>query len=99
MSETNVIEIRKYQNRKLYDTNNAKYVSLGEILDYVRGGSSVKVLNKDTKENITNCVLFAALVELEKTKINNESEATKNILVSAIRSGTGTFTGLLAELL
>ena len=60
--------IKKYANRKLYDTEEKKYVNLSEISRLIREGAEVKVINNNTKEDITSLVLAQIIVEQEKTK-------------------------------
>jgi len=60
--------IKKYANRKLYDTKEKKYVNLSEISRLIREGAEVKVIDNNTKEDITSLVLAQIIVEQEKTK-------------------------------
>jgi polyhydroxyalkanoate synthesis repressor PhaR len=60
--------IKKYSNRKLYDTKEKKYVNLSEISRLIREGVDLKVMDNKTKEDITSLVLAQIIVEQEKTK-------------------------------
>jgi len=60
--------IKKYSNRKLYDTKEKKYVNLSEISRLIREGAEVKVIDNETKEDITSLILAQIIVEQEKTK-------------------------------
>ena len=60
--------IKKYSNRKLYDTKEKKYVNLSEVSRLIREGAEVKVIDNKTKEDITSLVLAQIIVEQEKTK-------------------------------
>jgi len=60
--------IKKYANRKLYDTKEKKYVNLSEISRLIREGVDLKVIDNKTKEDITSLVLAQIIVEQEKTK-------------------------------
>jgi len=60
--------IKKYANRKLYDTEEKKYVNLSEISRLIREGVDLKVVDNKTKEDITSLVLAQIIVEQEKTK-------------------------------
>lgn len=83
--------IKKYGNRKLYDTEASKYVTLTDIIGYVKGGDSVQVVSNNTKQDITGEVLFNALVEQEKgTSLPVES------LVGLIR-GPGSLSGYISN--
>ena len=60
--------IKKYSNRKLYDTKEKKYVNLSEVSRLIREGVDLKVVDNKTKEDITSLVLAQIIVEQEKTK-------------------------------
>ena len=60
--------IKKYANRKLYDVKEKKYVNLSEISRLIREEVEVKVIDNNTKEDITSLVLAQIIVEQEKTK-------------------------------
>ena len=58
-----VKEIRKYENRKLYDVESSSYVSMLELSDMVAGGARVRVSCDLTSRDITSEVLSRALYE------------------------------------
>lgn len=60
--------IKKYSNRKLYDTKEKKYINLAEISKLIREGEEVKVIDNETKEDITSLILAQIIVEQEKSK-------------------------------
>jgi len=60
--------IKKYSNRKLYDTNEKKYVNLSEMSRLIRAGTELKVIDNQTKEDITHLILAQIILEQEKTK-------------------------------
>jgi polyhydroxyalkanoate synthesis repressor PhaR len=60
--------IKKYLNRKLYDTKEKKYVNLSEISRLIREGIDLKVIDNHSKKDITSLVLAQIIVEQEKTK-------------------------------
>jgi hypothetical protein len=45
--------IKRYANRKLYDTRSSRYVTLPQIAELVRGGEDVQIIDNRTKENLT----------------------------------------------
>ena len=49
--------IKRYANRKLYDTSESRYVKLEEIADMVDRGEEVKIIDNETKEDITRISL------------------------------------------
>lgn len=58
--------IRRYQNRKLYDTQASRYVTLDEIAEMVKEGIDVKVIDNRTKKDLTALTLTQILFEEEK---------------------------------
>ena len=64
MLETHVI--KKYSNRKLYDTYTRRYVTLDVIADLLRDGHEVRVLDRNTGEDITAVTLSQILLDMER---------------------------------
>lgn len=58
--------IKRYPNRKLYDTAARQYVSLGDLARMIRHNESVQVVDHATGEDVTNLVLVQIIVEQEK---------------------------------
>ena len=63
---TSKIVIKKYENRRLYDSTNSRYVNLEEVAGMVRSGREVQVVDAKTKEDITRTVLTQIIVEETK---------------------------------
>jgi polyhydroxyalkanoate synthesis repressor PhaR len=59
--------VKRYGNRKLYDTSESRYVTLEEIGRWVKGGEDVKILENDTGEDLT-AVTFAQIILEEERK-------------------------------
>ncbi len=58
--------IKRYTNRKLYDTEESRYVTLEEIAQMIKGGAEVKVVDNRTKEDLTSVTLAQIIFEEEK---------------------------------
>ena len=58
--------IRRYSNRKLYDTEESRYITLDEIGAFLRSGGEVQVLDSRTGEDITAVTLAQVLLGEEK---------------------------------
>jgi len=58
--------IKRYQNRKLYDTLASTYVTLDDIADMIKAGEDVKVLDNKTKKDLTSLTLTQIIFEEEK---------------------------------
>jgi polyhydroxyalkanoate synthesis repressor PhaR len=59
--------IKRYDNRKLYDTETSEYVSLSDIADLVRSGKTVEVVDNATGEDITAQTLTQIILEEGKS--------------------------------
>ncbi len=57
------ILIKKYDNRRLYCVEEARYVSLTEIRDFLQRGDKVKVVEKTTGKDITKYILMQVMLE------------------------------------
>lgn len=55
--------IKKYENRRLYDTTNSRYVNLEEVAEMLRQGADVQAVDATTGEDITRLVLTQIIVE------------------------------------
>jgi|ERR1035438_3092100 polyhydroxyalkanoate synthesis repressor PhaR len=64
--ESRKIVIKKYENRRLYDTSNSRYVNLDDIAQIVREGSEVRVIDAVSGEDLTRLVMTQIVVESAK---------------------------------
>jgi polyhydroxyalkanoate synthesis repressor PhaR len=55
--------IRKYPNRRLYDTSSGRYVNLDDVALLIRRGADVQVVDARTGEDLTRVVLTQIIVE------------------------------------
>jgi polyhydroxyalkanoate synthesis repressor PhaR len=60
--------IKRYTNRKLYDTVESRYVTLDEIAEMVKQGVEVKIIDNRSKEDLTSVTLAQIVFEEEKKK-------------------------------
>jgi polyhydroxyalkanoate synthesis repressor PhaR len=66
MSEPRVI--KRYANRKLYDTQHSCYVTLEQIAEMIREGEDVRIVDNNTKEDLTSVTLAQIIFEEEKKR-------------------------------
>lgn len=64
MTEARII--KRYANRKLYDTQHSRYVTLDQISEMIRAGDDVKIIDNKTKEDLTSVTLAQIIFEEEK---------------------------------
>ena len=74
--------IKKYANRRLYDTMDNKYISLDDIKKLVHAGESFKVIDAKSNEDLTRSILLQIIVEQEK---NGEPILSTELLQQIIR--------------
>ena len=79
--------IKRYTNRKLYDKQESRYVTLEEIARLVRRGEDLKVVDNETDEDLTAVTLAQIILEEEKRKTHLLSVP---FLRKLIRSGEAT---------
>lgn len=79
--------IKRYSNRKLYDTEAKRYVTLEGVADLIRQERDVQVIDHDTGEDITALVQAQTILELEK-KLRGGLPGT--VLTHLIRAGNDT---------
>ncbi len=69
MSDTsNKIYLKKYSNRRLYDTEKSVYVTLSEVAEMVKQGRWVEVTDVDSGEDVTAFTLTQIVMEEAKKK-------------------------------
>jgi polyhydroxyalkanoate synthesis repressor PhaR len=59
--------IKRYSNRKLYDTQESRYVTLEEIEELIRGGREISVVDAASGEDLTSVTLTQIILENERT--------------------------------
>ncbi|MEM7435535.1 MAG: polyhydroxyalkanoate synthesis regulator DNA-binding domain-containing protein [Myxococcota bacterium] len=59
--------IKRYANRKLYDTRDSRYVTLDRIAEFVREGEEVRVLDNRSKKDLTKVTLAQIIYEEQKS--------------------------------
>jgi polyhydroxyalkanoate synthesis repressor PhaR len=55
--------VKKYSNRRLYDTEGSSYITLEELADKIRLGADVRVLDAKTNEDLTQATLTQIILE------------------------------------
>lgn len=66
---TNIVQVKRYANRKLYNTSSKSYITLDEIAGRIRSGEIVEVIDNETGKEITNQVLTQVIFEEGKKGI------------------------------
>lgn len=75
--------VKRYSNRKLYDTQRSKYVTLDEIARMIKAGEEVTIIDNESKEDLTSVTLTQIIYEEEK----RESRMPLGMLRNLIQTG------------
>ena len=62
--------IKKYPNRRLYDTDESKYVTLSDVRELVLGGVAFCVIDKKSGDDITRSILLQIIIEQEEENVD-----------------------------
>lgn len=86
MGESRII--KRYANRKLYDTKSSQYVTLDQIAQMIRAGEEVRVLDNSTKDDLTSVTLAQIIFEEEKRGPRLPAEGLRRIIRSGLTAHT-----------
>src|ERR1700730_2047385 len=73
--------IKRYSNRKLYDTKDSRYVTLLQIAEMVRAGEEVQIIDNNTKDDLTEITLAQIIYEEQKAHSRNAPLQTLKELI------------------
>jgi polyhydroxyalkanoate synthesis repressor PhaR len=97
--------IKRYANRKLYNTQTSRYITLKGIAELIDFGEEVRVIDNETGEDITNVALSQILVDHErsnsagsKTLLSEIISRGGDVLYGALRRGVGDASEGIGEL-
>ncbi|MEW8030057.1 MAG: polyhydroxyalkanoate synthesis repressor PhaR [Candidatus Thiodiazotropha sp.] len=88
--------IKKYPNRRLYDTEQSKYITLTQLRQLIISGESIKVVDSTSEEDITRNILLQIILETES---GGQPLFTANMLSQIIRFYGGTLQGIFGNYL
>lgn len=76
--------IKRYESRKLYDTEESRYVSLDQIADWVRRGQEVRVVDNTSAEDVTAQTLTQVILDEGR---NGKSKISSELMHDLVRFG------------
>ena len=65
MTDEAVRTIKKYPNRRIYDTHDSKYITINDVRDMVVNGIEFKVIDTQSKKDITRSILLQIIIDQE----------------------------------
>ncbi len=66
--DKNILHLKKYSNRRLYDTGKSVYVTLDNVTDIIRQGRQIQVTDAKTGEDVTPAILTQIVLEEARKK-------------------------------
>lgn len=86
--------IKRYQNRKLYDTHRSCYVTLDDLAEMIRKGEDIVVIDNRTEKDITSNTLTQIIFETEK---KSKSLLPLHILRDIIKGSEGSISSFFQK--
>jgi polyhydroxyalkanoate synthesis repressor PhaR len=88
MKSDKTILIKKYENRRLYDATNSRYVNLDEVAQFVQLGYDVRVIDVASGEDITRVIFTQIIAEGAKTPDSSfPLDVLKQMVIASGRAG------------
>jgi len=91
-----MVLIKRYANRKLYNTETSRYITLKGIAELIEQGADVRVVDNETGEDITNVALSQILVDNERAQravprglLSDLIQRSGDALYGALKRGVG----------
>ncbi len=82
-------KVKKYANRKMYDTHDKRYVTMDQISELIKQGEEVVVIDNRSGEDITTAIISQLIGRDNKEK---DKTVSSQLLMQLLRKGGGTLT-------
>lgn len=82
--------IKKYANRKLYDTTEKKYVTMKHISEMIKSGKDVSIIDNETNEDLTSSIVSSLMGK--DSGEDDGSSLSPTLLIQLFRKGSGALT-------
>ncbi len=82
--------IKKYANRKLYDTKEKRYLTMDHLAEMIKAGREVSVIDNETGKELTSSIVSRLLARETEDK---DKAVPTNVLIQMLRKGRGTLVG------
>jgi len=82
-------KIKKYANRKMYDTTSKKYISMDELSRLIKSGGEVTIVDNTTGEDLTTSIVSQLIARDKKSR---DKIISSKVLVQLLRKGGDTLT-------
>ena len=81
--------IKKYANRKLYDSTDKKYVSMDTLSKLIRSGEEISIIDNETGEDLTASIVSSLIA---RNKSEDNKSVSSGLLIQIFRKGGGALT-------
>ena len=81
--------IKKYVNRKMYDTTDKQYVSLSDVAELIKSGEEVSIIDNKTGEDLTAAIVSRLIGQEKKTR---QKVVSPRVMMQLLRKGSDTLT-------
>lgn len=81
--------IKKYSNRKLYDTTEKKYVTMKNVSEMIKSGKDVSIIDNETSEDLTSSIVSSLM---GKDLNDTDESLSSSLLIQLFRKGSGALT-------
>lgn len=82
--------IKKYANRKLYDTTDKRYLTMDRLAELIKSGEEVSIVDNETGDDLTSSIV-SQLLAREDT--DTDKAVPSRVLMQMLRKGRGTLFG------
>ena len=82
--------IKKYANRKLYDTKDKRYLTMDRLAELIKSGAEVSIVDKETGDDLTSSIVSQLLA---REDADNDRAVPSSVLMQLLRKGRGTLFG------
>ena len=82
--------IKKYANRKLYDTTGKRYLTMDHLAELIKSGEEVSIIDNETGDDLTSAIV-SQLLAREDT--HTDKAVPSQVLMQMLRKGRGTLFG------
>jgi len=84
--------IKKYANRKLYDSTDKKYISMNRLSELIKNGEDILIIDNKTGKDLTASIVSSLIARTAKTKESEGETISSGLLIRLFRKGGATLT-------
>ena len=93
-----IIIIKRYANRRLYDTRSSRYVNLEILAEMVMAGYRLQVIDLKTKKDITKMILTQIILDKEKDEKDEKEGLPLELLFDLVKHGSSSYMGVMEDI-